>query len=434
MIQALQTKDSQIIQQNKILMGGQTINLRARQLVYILAALMDKESPTDVIKVNAKEFLGFINNNSSEKWSDVYRLTTDIFDHLNSNPILLKKQKSKDFLKINWLSSLGVVKGEVQARFSSDIADYFLYRQGLPYTKLLWDLRGYKSNFTARIMDLFQRHHIKESGKAEISFEYEIEELKLFFGVHKKYKVFKDFERRVLKTAQTELEENDLAPYWFEYDKKRKGRSIHAIAFTVYTRPKVLLELIPDLKLLNRSSTGQMSIFEKVGEKGITKEGEKLLEKFKGIGVKEEFALRVLSNLTQTQALAYLYLIEYGVNRTLSFTLVKEHCSFGELVGYEDQYVKHALDITEKARIRRLAESRSGKSKKRTTPDHLKGGLAKPVFVERQHFPSFMERLSSIKHEYDNPPRHFVQGLESSKINGPKSIGDIMKDRFPEGY
>ena len=43
---ALDNRDKQIIQQNKILTGGQTINLRPRQIIYALGAFMDKEDPT----------------------------------------------------------------------------------------------------------------------------------------------------------------------------------------------------------------------------------------------------------------------------------------------------------------------------------------------------------------------------------------------------
>ena len=123
----MKAKDTQILQQNKILLGGQTINLRARQMIYVLAALMDRDQPTDEIIIPAKDFLEFINNTTGEKWSDIYQITSDIFDHLNQNPILIKEPRKKDFVKINWLSSLGVLKGEIKARCSSYIADYFLY-------------------------------------------------------------------------------------------------------------------------------------------------------------------------------------------------------------------------------------------------------------------------------------------------------------------
>lgn len=443
----MRAKDSQILQQNQMLMGGQTINLRARQLVYVLASLMDKDQPTATIRVSAKEFLSFVNTNSKETWSDVYRLTTDIFDHLNENPILLRKPKSKDFVKINWLSSLGVVKGELQARFSADIADYFLYKQGLPYTRLIWDLRGYKSNFTARILDLLQRNHIKSSGKTEVVFEEDLDELKLFFGVHDKYPRFYDFEKRVLEVTRAELDENDTAPYWFEYEKVKAGRVIKAIRFTVYVRPKVLLAMVPELKLIGKTADGQMSIFSGGQEGKLTESSRVIVGRLMAADIAEDFALKVVSAFAETQALAYLYLIEYGVNRNLAFNLVGEYCSFGELEGFEDAYVEYALKLTEAARIRRIMEVKSGKSNKRTTPDHLRGALAKKVFVDRQHFSAFMEKLPAIRakrgeviadstssapasapEKVDRDAMTKLQGTRRS-ASGPQQLGDILKGK-----
>jgi plasmid replication initiation protein len=394
----LTTKDSQIIQQNQMLMGGQTINLRARQLVYVLAALMDKERPTDMIRVQASDFLGYVNSTSKEKWTDIYSLTNEIFEHLNANPILLRKPKSREFTKINWLSRLGVVRGHLEARFSPDIADYFLYRQGLPYTKLLWDIRSYQSRFTARILDLFQRHHVKESGNSEVSFEYPLDELKLFFGVHDQYPRFYDFEKRILKVTCSELEELDTAPYWFEYSKIKSGRSVSKIRFTVYVRPKVLIEMVPELHRIRAGNSDQFSLFNS-GEWELTNEGKRLLAALRSLKLNETFALKVLGNLTDSQGRAYYHMVKYGVNRSLAFSLIVESCSFGDLVGVEDHYVKFALEETERKRIRRIAESKSGKSKKKTTPDSKRGGLAKKVFADQLYFAEFMDRLSSIRAE-----------------------------------
>lgn len=413
----METKDSQIIQQNRILLGGQTINLRARQLVYVLAALMDKENPTGEICINARDLLDFINTTTGEKWSDIYNLTSEIFDHLNKNPILIKEPNKKDFIKVNWLSSLGVIKGTIRARFSVDISDYFLYRQGLPYTKLLWDLRPYKSNFTARIMDLFQRFHKKESGIEEIEFEYDLENLKLFFGVHNKYKRFFDFEKRVLETTRRELEENDLAPYWFSYTKTKQGRNIKAIKFTVYVRPQVLLEMIPSLRMLEGGREAQITIFDAEREGKFSATKKKLFTRLMEIGLNKMFAEKVLYNLSDTQGIAYFYLVEYGVNKTLAFTIVKEHCSFGELENNEHQYVKFTLGKIEEARLKRIAANREGKSKKRITPEDKRGGLAKKPFVERQYFGAFMEELSKIRRQ-DSPPK---------RTQGTQGLGTILR-------
>lgn len=413
----IKIKDPQIIQQNRILLGGQGITLRARQLIYILASYMDRQNPTAFIRVSAKDFVKFINEGSKGKsWSDVYALTKDIFDHLNDNPILLKKPRSKDYSKINWLSRLGVEGGMIVARFSADIADYLIYKQGLPYTKLLWDLRSYKSNFTVRILDLFQKFHIKESGKSEIPFEYDIEELKFFFGVQDRYKRFYDFEKRVLKVAKDELEANDDAPYWFEYTKTKKGKTIKAISFVLHVRRDVLLRKIPNLRILN-GKENQPSLFSD-SNIVLTASQQKLIEKLTELKLTEDFAMRVIASLTETQALGYMYLIEYGVNRNLAFNIVKDHCSFGELISNEHLYVKHTLDHIEAARLKRINESQKGDTKKRITPKDRRGGLPKKVFEKRQHFSSFMERLSSVRR---------TQNMKRSKnSDGFADLGSVL--------
>ncbi len=414
---------TQILQQNRILLGGQTINLRARQMIYALAAMMDKENPTGEILISAREFLDFINNTSGEKWTDIYNLTSDIFDHLNKNPILIKEPRKKDFIKINWLGSLGVVQGNIRARFSTEIAEYFLYKQGLPYTKLLWDLRPYKSNFTARLLDLFQKHHIKDSGIMEFEFDYDIEELKLFFGVHEKYERFFDFEKRVLEVTRTELEGNDMVPYWFSYDKLKQGRNLSAIRFTVYVRPQVLLDLVPDLKVLGSGDGRQSTIFDAQREMTFSENQKKLFSKLvDDCGLNRAYAQRVLSLLTESQAFGYYYLIQYGVNRTLAYTILREHCSFGALEGHEHQYISYALTELETARKKRIAEAEKGGANKRVTPDDKRGGLAKKVFTDRQYFSAFMEQLSADrKTAAANQPRN----------RDTSAIGQILKPPSP---
>jgi plasmid replication initiation protein len=417
-------KESQIIQQNKILLGGQGINLRARQLIYVLAHLMDKEEPTDMITVSAKDFLNYINASEEHtgkkkgKWSDIYALTSEIFNHLNENPILIKKPRGKDYAKINWLSELGVERGMIKARFSTSIAEYFLFKHGLPYTKLLWDLRTYKSNFTVRIIDLFQKYHIKESGTWELAFDYDLEELKFFFGVNEKYPRLYDFEKRVLRVAEQELEENDDAPYWFTYDKIKSGKAVSAIRFNLHVRREALLRKAPDVRIIENTNP---TLFEIQEEKNFTPNQKSLVEKLAKLNIKEEFALRVISALTEPQGMAYFYLVDYGVNRNLAFNIVKDHCSFGELIDNEHLYVKHTLDLIEDARLKRIEEVQKGKIKKRTTPKNKRGGLPKKVFEEKLHFPSFMEKLSTVRNSRKS---HFEN---TEHANGFKDLANIIK-------
>lgn len=389
-------KKPQIIQQNKILTGGQMISLRARQLVYVLASMIDKNNPHAEIRVAAKDLMDFMNGGlPKRKWRDPYTTTSEIFDELSSNPILLKKPKGKDFKKIHWLSSLGVSQGMVVGRLSADIAEYFVYKKGLPYTKLLWDLRAYKSQFTVRILDLFQRYHIKEHGQIEVEFDYDFQELKLFFGVHEKYSRSNDFKKRVLDTAQKELKENDFAPYWFEYETLKRGKAVAGIKFHVFIRSEILLELIPNLRFFPKDEK-QPNFFESEVELTADQiELYKLLVEEQGLT--EELAQRIVYKFTMTQAKGYYLLVRYGVNRSLAASIIEQYCSFGELIGHEHSYVLHTLKLVEEARKARIEEAKKpkNKGKLRTTPDSKKGGLAKKVFEEQQHFPSFMEKLSA---------------------------------------
>lgn len=433
------SKNNQIIQNNKILLGGQTINLRARQLVYVLANLLHKKNPVEEITFEAKDFLVFINNTSGNKWTDIYSLTNDIFDHLNDNPILIKKDRGKDYKKINWLSSLAVENGTIKARFSPDIAYYFAYKKDEPYTKLLWDLRNYKSAHSTRLVDLFQKYHRKESGVSETTFKYDVEELKFFLGVKDKYTKFSDFKRRVLEPTRKELENNDYVPYWFEYEVERRGRAASKVVFTVYVRHQILIDLIPDLRLLENKSKDQTTLFQSASASELSEQKQFVIRGFMANGLDKNYAIKVMANLSESQGLAYLELIKYGVNRSLAFTVIKDHCSFGELKDYEYHYVKHSLEILEKQRLQRINDYQNGKTKKKTTPESKRGGLAKNVFVKQLHFSSFMEKLSSIRNFEENKQVSQTLGREhkgytydrsgSQKSSGQiNSIGDILKN------
>jgi plasmid replication initiation protein len=421
----LEKKKSQILQHNKILLGGQTINLRARQMIYVLARFIDKQNPYGIITLNIKEFLDFINSNSKEKWTDVYALTDDIFGHLNDNPILLKEPKKRDYIKINWLSRLGVQKGCIEARFSTDIIEFFLYQENQPYTNLLWDLRPFKSGHTARIIELFQKYHRKNSGDTEIEFEYDVESLKFFFGVHDKYDRFFDFDKRVLQAAKKELEKNDLIPYWFDYKKIKQGRNVISIAFTIYIRSEILLKVVPEL-------TGYVSdsptLFDAKEDHELTKGEQKVLERLQELNIPKKQAKSIVSNVSEPQAIGCCLLIEYGVNKNLALNIITKYCSFGEIIGYEHLYVRHSLELIEDARLKRINEQKtSGSKSKRVTPNDKKGGLPKIVFEQKQHFSSFMEKLSAIRQQEhgknQSKPQKNVRSMKDilSKYNVPRS-------------
>ena len=332
----------------KNILDGQSINLRARQTVYALAALIDKTNPSAEIVVNADDLLRFINNTPGEKWSNIYEPINQIFIHLNQHPLKLESADNQDFVRVNWLGHLEVKKGQIHAQFTPRVVEYFMRNQGLPHAQLLEDLRPYKSKFTAKIIRLFQSHLEGNTSEIEFTFNHDLNELKQYFQVEEKYLRFFDFERFVLLIAQKELEENDILPFWFSFEKIKQGRNIKDICFTVYVRPKVLLDLRPQLRATQIGEAAQRDIFDEQRAGIFDIQQQDIFEKLtKKHNIGKAFAQKVLLNLTSGQVKAYLSLVEFGINKTTAFSLLKKYYNRKEIENKETNYINDILKRVE---------------------------------------------------------------------------------------
>ena len=410
------------------MLGIQTITLRSRQLVYVLAMCMDKDDPTGEIVIDGTEFLNWINANGKRRWSNLHKLVDDAFINLNNNPVWVRgkanvrgKYDKKDFIKINWVQKCGVLNGKIIAQFTQEAARYFLYQKGLTYTNTIWDLRGYRSDYAARIVDLFQREHRHHKGHVNFTFDYDLLDLKIFFGVPDKYPRVTDFKRRVLDQAKDELAKDISAPYYFEHDVVKSGRNVRAIKFNVSVRPDELIRLAPEVELLTFGSQDQPSLFDATND--ISDEKKRQIGAIvKNSLIDDKRAFNIVCNLSESQGRGFIILLKFGVNHSLAYRIVTDNSSFGELVGYEDQYIHHTVSALEKDRLKRIEESKNSDSKKRTTPKAKRGGLAKAAFEERRYFPSFMEKLSKIrKQEFED------QRDKRSKDDNFESLSDVIK-------
>ena len=345
----------------KNILDGQSINLRARQTVYALAALIDKENSSSEIVVNADDLLRFINNTPGEKWSNIYEPINQIFIHLNQHPLRIQNTDNQDFVRVNWLGHLEVKAGQIHAQFTPRVVEYFMRNQGLPHAQLLEDLRPYKSKFTAKIIRLFQNHLKGKTSEIEFTFSHDLNELKHYFQVEEKYLRFFDFERFVLLIAQKELEENDILPFWFSFEKIKKGRNIKDICFTVYVRPKVLLDLRPQLRATQIGVAGQRDIFDEQRAGIFDVEQQEIFKKLtKEYNIGKAFAQNTLLNLTNGQAKAYAQLIEFGINKTTAFSFLKKYCNRKEITGKEEAYICDVIkEVREKEQSTENSNSRT---------------------------------------------------------------------------
>ena len=116
---------------------------------------------------------------------------------------------------------IGKYESIVKFRLHEDIYDALLnFSKGFKKYELKTAFE-FKSVYAMRFYELF-------SGQ-RTPLIFSIRDLKLMFGVEKKYKLTADFIRYCVNTAQKEL--NEKSPYSFTYEPLKKGREIVSIRF-----------------------------------------------------------------------------------------------------------------------------------------------------------------------------------------------------------
>lgn len=129
-------------------------------------------------------------------------------------------------------------KGKVLVDFDFRLKPYFFeLKEKVGYTKIeVKSIFSLKSTHSKRIYELLKQW---QHTKSTVTFK--VDNLKELLGVNNEYRVFKDFERRVLKTAKREINGEDSKGNLMDerptdmimsYEKIKKGRSIHEIKFT----------------------------------------------------------------------------------------------------------------------------------------------------------------------------------------------------------
>ena len=109
----------------------------------------------------------------------------------------------------------------VQFRLHEDIYDALMnFTKGFKKYELKTAFE-FESVYAMRFYELFSNQ------RTPLAFS--VEELKIMFGVEKKYKLTADFIRRVVVSAQQDL--NEKSPFSFEFKPLKKGRKITGIKF-----------------------------------------------------------------------------------------------------------------------------------------------------------------------------------------------------------
>ncbi len=167
----------------------------------------------------------------STQHKDFYNYMKEVATRLEDRKILVEginKDNKRYFTTIRLIHKPHFVEGSDKLNISidKDLVPY-IFDLKKEFTRYqIENILELKSSYAVRIYELLKQY--ENIGKREIT----VKELREFLGIEDdEYPRFYDFERRILKVAEEEI--NECTDIRVSYEKIKKGRRINSILFTI---------------------------------------------------------------------------------------------------------------------------------------------------------------------------------------------------------
>jgi len=240
---------------NYLIEASYKLTVQEQRLILLMASMI---RPTDTdfqrYRIGIREFNEIVGIRTESGYSRSHRLT----DRLLGRRLCIRKPDS--LFKTNWLCSAEHFEGYVELCFHPDLKAYLLQLKRYFTQYQLRNVIRLRSIYGIRIYELLKQY--ETVGKRT----FDLEELRHVLGIDPdKYRLYGDFKRKVLKSAQKEV--NGKTDLSFEFTEKKKGRKVAAITFTIrmsrdraereppipeIPNPEILVPKIPNPELYAR--------------------------------------------------------------------------------------------------------------------------------------------------------------------------------------
>lgn len=302
--------------------GSYYLSPRAiKTLCYLIARYVDPEKdsrlPMDLIVPIAEIAQALVDGTGRETYKSIYSEIDSVCDELTGSRIRFNSKISVQGIKlrgyINWCSSaipMTDEEGRACMKFHFDplVAQFFL---GLSQYVRLYrpEVNRLQSGHAIRLFQMLKGIRNKRNKYEKVSrAQYDVQDLKFLFGVPDNYPQFKDFNKRVLKPSIEEINEQTTISI-LELNKIRDNRRITALEFVFTDQESEVL--IPN--------------WYKGQEDYVPSEDD-------------------VASLTRAQYEAYQMLLEFGIKAGIALRQLLPSIHGSEFVGYEDWFVKYALE------------------------------------------------------------------------------------------
>jgi plasmid replication initiation protein len=227
-----------VAQGNKMIQGRYSLTLNEKLLLQAMVSLINpKDQEFKDFCVTLDELCKILNVDRKSATREFKKTSNKLLKR-----IIEIEHANGGWEGFQWVSHASVEEGSVRLRFHDKLKPYLLdLKESGGFTQYrLWNVSGFRSNYSIRIYQILKEHY----GKKIYTFEFATNDFKkMILGRDvESYKQFKFFRVRVINTAQKELSEKDKATglyksdLGFDLETKRIGRKIARLIFTIKTQ------------------------------------------------------------------------------------------------------------------------------------------------------------------------------------------------------
>lgn len=219
-------EDRLVVKANNIIEAKYKLSTREQKvLIFFISMLESYHQPGHIYSTHVNEIMSALNQ-SGTKWGDAYKTFKEIVSSLKSKPLVIENEK--EIIICNWLGAVSLIKrsGEIKFAFEPQM-EPFLFEVKKNFTQFPFSsIVNLKSSFSIRMYELLKQY--VKIGKRK----FDINTLKRQLGIEKElYDRYYDFKKRVILTAQREL--NEKTDISFEFVEKKMGRKVVELQFTI---------------------------------------------------------------------------------------------------------------------------------------------------------------------------------------------------------
>ncbi|MBD3842460.1 MAG: replication initiation protein, partial [Campylobacterales bacterium] len=208
-------KKSMTVSQNFALVNAK-YKLNTSEMKFILTAITQLDSKTDTV---LQEYEIKVNELEERLQAEQNETRLKQFaKKLMSKP--LEVPTDDGWIVANWFSDIEYVRGQAKfkVRFSEKLKPYLLQLKERFVAYNLKHILPLTSTYSIRIYQL-----LKEYEKLKIRY-FDVEELMELLQVPKSYKIYADFNRKVLQVAERELKEH--TDIYFTLEEEKESRKV----------------------------------------------------------------------------------------------------------------------------------------------------------------------------------------------------------------